>query len=199
MLKFEIDRNRFETLIEINTLINSDYSDVRELLSKIIESATRLMAAEASSLLLVNPENNKLYFEIALGAKGPDVQALLPEHGGGHRRLGGGQQPLPDRQRRAEATGASSPTSASRSAFPTAVHPGRAHAGQGKLRRGDRDHQQGGRRKHFTDEDLQWLEIFATQAAIAMQNARSLEKVQEEVYHLQDEIQTEQGYHTFIG
>ena len=74
MLKFEIDRNRFETLIEINTLINSDYSDVRELLSKIIESATRLMSAEASSLLLVNPENNKLYFEIALGPKGPSVK-----------------------------------------------------------------------------------------------------------------------------
>jgi Nif-specific regulatory protein len=51
----------------------------------------------------------------------------------------------------------------------------------------------------FTDEDLQWLEIFATQAAIAVQNARSLEKVKEEIYLLQDEIQAERGYHTFIG
>jgi len=51
----------------------------------------------------------------------------------------------------------------------------------------------------FTDEDLQWLEIFATQAAIAVQNARSLEKVKEEIYLLQDKIQAERGYHTFIG
>ena len=83
MLKFEIDRNRFETLIEINTLINSDYSDVKELLRKIIESATRLMPAEASSLLLVNPENNKLYFEIALGTKGPEVQRFSLNMGEG--------------------------------------------------------------------------------------------------------------------
>ncbi|MBN1837960.1 MAG: sigma 54-interacting transcriptional regulator, partial [Spirochaetales bacterium] len=49
------------------------------------------------------------------------------------------------------------------------------------------------------DEDLQWLEIFATQAAIAIQNARSFQKVQEEVYLLQDELQTDKGYHTFVG
>ena len=74
MLKSAIDRNKFETLIEINALINSEYSDGKELLKTIIESATRLMEADASSLLLLNPENNKLYFEIALGAKGPEVQ-----------------------------------------------------------------------------------------------------------------------------
>jgi Nif-specific regulatory protein len=51
----------------------------------------------------------------------------------------------------------------------------------------------------FTEEDLQWLEIFATQAAIAIQNARSFQRVQEEIYLLQDEIQKDRGYHTFIG
>jgi len=69
-----IDVQKFNTLIEINTLINSNYSDVRSLLTQILESATRLCEGEASSLLLVNKQENKLYFEIALGAKGAAVK-----------------------------------------------------------------------------------------------------------------------------
>ncbi len=41
---------RFETLIDINTRINSAYTDVRALLTQIIETATELTEAEASSL-----------------------------------------------------------------------------------------------------------------------------------------------------
>ncbi|RKX78502.1 MAG: Fis family transcriptional regulator, partial [Spirochaetes bacterium] len=74
MLTEKNGKSRFETLIEINTLINSDYSDPKTLVTRILESATRLTDGEASSLLLVNPENQKLYFEIALGAKGQDVK-----------------------------------------------------------------------------------------------------------------------------
>ena len=70
----QVDLDRFQTLIEINALINSDFSDLRAVLKRIVESAMRLTEGEASSLLLVNPENNKLYFEIALGSKGPQVQ-----------------------------------------------------------------------------------------------------------------------------
>ena len=69
-----IDVRKFNTLIEINTLINSNYADARSLLTRILESATRLSEGEASSLLLVDKVAKKLYFEIALGSKGPDVQ-----------------------------------------------------------------------------------------------------------------------------
>ena len=47
MLSQNIDAGKFETLIEINTLINSDYSDPKALLTRILESATRLTAGEA--------------------------------------------------------------------------------------------------------------------------------------------------------
>lgn len=58
-MRFEtVDLDRLETLIEINTLINSDYSDPKAVLQRIVESATRLTQGEASSLLLVNPDNN---------------------------------------------------------------------------------------------------------------------------------------------
>ncbi len=53
--------------------------------------------------------------------------------------------------------------------------------------------------KRFTEEDLQWLEIFATQAAIAVQNARSFERVRNELTVLQDKVQVGQGFHTLIG
>jgi Nif-specific regulatory protein len=197
MLKFEIDRNRFETLIEINTLINSDYSDVRELLSKIIESSARLMSAEASSLLLVNPENNKLYFEIALGTKGPEVRRFSLNMGEGIAGwVAANNRSLIVND--VQSDGRFFSDISKQIGFPTrailAVPMRVKERCVGvieiinKIGGGD-----------FTDEDLQWLEIFATQAAIAVQNARSLEKVKEEIYHLQDEIQAERGYHTFIG
>ncbi|MCK5251157.1 MAG: GAF domain-containing protein, partial [Spirochaetaceae bacterium] len=65
---------RLETLIEINALINSQFRDVRVLLSRIMESAEKLIGSDASSLLLVDKGTNQLYFEIALGDKGEDVK-----------------------------------------------------------------------------------------------------------------------------
>ncbi len=155
------------------------------------------MAAEASSLLLVNPENNKLYFEIALGAKGPEVQRFSLNMGEGIAGwVAANNRSLIVND--VHADGRFFSDISKQIGFPTnailAV----------PMRVKDRCvgvieiiNKAGG--GAFTDEDLQWLEIFATQAAIAVQNARSLEKVKEEIYHLQDEIQAERGYHTFIG
>jgi Nif-specific regulatory protein len=53
--------------------------------------------------------------------------------------------------------------------------------------------------KPFTNEDLFWLEIFATQSAIALENARYYAKAQEEIHYLQDQIQTNKGFHPFIA
>ena len=83
MLKVSLDRDRLETLIDINTLINSTYTDINVLLTRILESATKLSNGMASSLLLVNPENNKLYFEIALGTKGKEIKRFSLEMGEG--------------------------------------------------------------------------------------------------------------------
>ena len=83
MLSGSVDRERLETLIGINTLINSNYTDLTALLTRIIESATRLTMGEASSLLLVNPRNNRLYFEISLGTKAADVKRFSLDMGEG--------------------------------------------------------------------------------------------------------------------
>jgi Nif-specific regulatory protein len=197
MLKFEIDRSRFETLIEINTLINSNYTDVKVLLRKIIESATRLMEAEASSLLLVNPENNKLYFEIALGSKGAEVQRFSLNMGEGiagwvaannHSLIVNDVQE--DSRFYSDISKQIGYPTKAILAVPMRVK----ERCVGVIEIINKTN--GG---SFTEEDLQWLEVFATQAAIAFQNARSFQKVQEEIYLLQDEIQKDRGYHTFIG
>ena len=47
MLSVSIDRQRLDTLIEINTLINSNYTDLTTLLTRIIEPATRLSDGES--------------------------------------------------------------------------------------------------------------------------------------------------------
>ncbi|MDR2619383.1 MAG: sigma 54-interacting transcriptional regulator, partial [Treponema sp.] len=53
--------------------------------------------------------------------------------------------------------------------------------------------------KNFDQDDLEWLEIFATQAGIAIVNAKSIEKVHSEIRLLQDQLNANQGYHTLIA
>jgi Nif-specific regulatory protein len=55
----------------------------------------------------------------------------------------------------------------------------------------------GGRK--FSEEDLQWLEVFSTQAALAVQNAQSYQKIVDQLGLLQDKVQNVSGYHTFVG
>ncbi|MDC7239196.1 MAG: Fis family transcriptional regulator, partial [Spirochaetales bacterium] len=69
MFADKVDRKRLDTLIEINNLINSNYTDIRSLMTHILESSTRLTGGESSSLLLLDSETDLLYFEIALGTK----------------------------------------------------------------------------------------------------------------------------------
>ena len=197
MQSLSLNRQKFETLIEINTLINSNYTDITALLTRIIESATRLTEGEASSLLLVNPENNKLYFEIALGQKGPEVKRFSLNMGEGiagwaaanNRSLIVNDVKTDPRFYSDISKKIGFPTT-SILAVPMRIKEKCVGVIEiiNKLES-----------KNFSEEDLQWLEIFATQAAIALQNARFFQKVREEVYLLQDEIQTHQGYHTFIG
>lgn len=71
---FEIDR--LKTLIEINSLINSNYSDFDALLIYILKSAMRLVECESSSLFLPNQGNTVLNFRIALGPAGVKAMTI---------------------------------------------------------------------------------------------------------------------------
>jgi Nif-specific regulatory protein len=192
-----IDVRKFNTLIEINTLINSNFSDVRSLLTQILESATLLSEGEASSLLLVDKDSGKLFFEIALGAKGSAVKQFSLNLGEGiagwvaqHNTSLIVDDVNKDKRFFAEIS--------KNIDFPTrtilAVPMRKKDECIGVI---ELLNKKDG--KYFTQEDLQWLEIFANQAALAIQNARSLEKAREEIHFLQDQIQTDRGYHTLIA
>jgi len=197
MVRFTADREKLEILFNIYARINSNYADLKALLTQIIESATELTEGEASSLMLLNPENNKLYFEIALGPKGPHVKQYSLNLGEG---IAGwvAQKNTSLIVNDAQSDARFYPEIAEKIGFPTSsilAVPMRVRdtlVGVIEI-----INKRGG--KKFGEEDLQWLEAFSTQAALAIQNAQSFQKVKNELSLLQDKVRTDQGYHTFIG
>jgi Nif-specific regulatory protein len=60
-------------LKEISTWVNS-VLDLDQLLELIIDTATRMMEAKASSLLLLDKKSKRLHFKVATGEKGDEVR-----------------------------------------------------------------------------------------------------------------------------
>ena len=71
-----------DRLKEISTWVSS-VQDLDQLLELIIETATRMMDAKASSLLLLDPKTQKLYFKVATGEKSTDVKQFEIDIGQG--------------------------------------------------------------------------------------------------------------------
>ena len=71
-----------DRLKEISTWVSS-VQDLDQLLELIIETATRMMDAKASSLLLLDPKTQKLYFKVATGEKKDDVKQFEIDLGQG--------------------------------------------------------------------------------------------------------------------
>jgi Nif-specific regulatory protein len=193
----KIEVQKFNTLIEINDLINSNYSDLNSLLTQILDSATRLAAAEASSLLLVNKETRELYFEVALGGSAIEVKRFTVKMGEGiagwvalHNKSIILNDAESDRRHRHDISRSVNYPSKTMIAVPMRVKD--ECLGVIEL-----INKKGG--KIFDQEDLEWLEIFANQAGIAISNARSLEKVHSEIHLLRNQLSAGQGYHTLIA
>ena len=192
-----IDPEKFRTLIEINTLINSNYGDATALLTHILESATKLTEGEASSLLLKNEDDGKLYFEISLGPKGKDIKkfSLNPGEGIAGWVAERGQSLIVND---VETDNRFFKDISKSIGFPTysilAVPMLIRDRCMGVIEIINKKGQ-----KYFTPDDLQWLEIFAVQSAIAIENARYLEKAKDEIGFLRNQISTDKGYHVFIA
>ncbi len=66
---------RLHALIEASAILNSSL-DLDEVLRLVLEKAQGVTDAEASAILLYNPETNRLEFDVALGEKGGLIQSL---------------------------------------------------------------------------------------------------------------------------
>jgi Nif-specific regulatory protein len=196
MIKDQVDTKRFNTLIEINNFINSNYTDVKSLLTQILESASKLTGGDASSLLLVDREADELYFEIALGPKGSEVKKFSVKMGEGiagwvaknNRSLIVNDVDEDPRflSKISEKVGYAT---TSILAVPMRVK----DQCVGVL---EVINKESGR--SFTDEDLEWLEIFSTQAGLAFQNAKTYQKLNKELFRLKDQVKISNSYHTLI-
>ncbi len=73
---------RLALLSQLSLVLNSTL-DPKEIRRRTMEAATRLMKAEVGSLLLVHEENRRLYFEVALGEREEDLKTISLNFGEG--------------------------------------------------------------------------------------------------------------------
>jgi len=160
-----------------------------------MESASLLTGAEASSLLLLNKEKGELYFEVALGSKGMDVKRFTVKMGEGiagwvaHNNKSLIVNDVENDKRHLSVIGEEiNYKSKTILAVPMRIKDDCIGVLEVLNKKGDTG---------FTQDDLEWLEIFANQAALAIVNARNMEEARSEIQTLQDQLQTDQ-YHTII-
>lgn len=197
MLEY-IDPYKFRTLVEISTLINSGYSDVHGLLTEIIESALRLCDAASACLLLLDGRENRMFFEVVSGFS--DGERLEQ----GSVEIGEGIAGWVARNNKSiiiNDTDSSEYRLAAvfeQSGFVAktviAVPMQAKDRCIGVLEVINKKNS-----AHFSGEDIEWLEIFANQAALALQNAQNYEKVQSKAAVLQEQLETSGAFHTLIA
>jgi Nif-specific regulatory protein len=193
----KIDTEKFNTLIEINSLINSNFTDLHALLTQILDSATKLCHGEASSLMLVDKETQELYFEVAFGSKSNEItnyKVKLNEGIAGwvatHNKSLIVNDVENDQRHSKKIPKQIGYPSKNMLAVPMRIKDECIGVIELLNKTGD---------NYFTQDDLDWLEIFANQAALAIQNAKSFEKAQVEINLLQTELSKNKGFHTLIA
>lgn len=196
MFKSAIDPQKLEAFLEINELLNSRYFDLTGLFTQILESATKLTSGEASSLLLVQPETQHLEFVVALGSKGEEVKSFsLPKGEGiaGWVAEHNTSIHVPDVERDPRFYSKISQNVG----FPTqnilAVPLRVKGSCVGVL---EMINKRGG--QSFTDEDLTWLELFANQAGLAIQNAKKLQAMKDELQTLRHVLEEKTVGQSFL-
>jgi Nif-specific regulatory protein len=196
-----VDIQKFNTLVDINTRINSSIQDLTGLLTEIIDSAAKLCDAEASSLLLLDRKTNLLYFEVALGPKGTAVKRFQITKDEGiagwvvkHNKAVILADAEKDERHIASISDEIGYFCKTMIAVPMRVK----DECIGVIEIINKKDEQA-----FSEDDLYWLSILANQAALAIINAQNIKKARDEIWQLQIAMvgnqKPEAGYHTFIA
>ena len=171
MASSTIEIDRLKTLIKINALINSNYSDIDALLTYILESAMRLVECESSSLLLADKTGSTLCFKVALGPAGPKAMNIPVD---------------------IKTSIAGWVFRNNKSLVINDVQNDR-NTCIGVVELLNKNEEQ-----KFSKSDLEILELLCIQAGIAYQNADQYRSSQDEISVLQQTIASGYDYHTFI-
>lgn len=164
-----------ELLLEVSLLLSSKL-DVSDLLETIMKLSSRVVNAETASLLLVDPKTNELYFDVALGLAPALTKIRLPMGKGiaGACALEAKTLVINDVKNDPRWSSGMDKSSGfvTRSILAAPMKfQGRTIGVVEAI-----NHVGGG----FSEEDIRIFEAFATQAAIAVENARLFGAVQEE-------------------
>ncbi|MCR5724902.1 MAG: GAF domain-containing protein, partial [Treponema sp.] len=188
--------DKLQALININSRINSSYSDVNALLVYILEAAMCLVDCESSSLLLVNREDSMLRFVVALGPKGAEAKNIPVDMNSIAGWVVQSNKPvivnnvasdLRFNNTVQKKTGYVTRTMA---AIPMRVK-GKCI---GVIEVINKAGTQG-----FDDSDLQVLTLLSDQAAIAYSNADDYRSAQDKISVLQERIENGAQYHSFVA
>ena len=193
----KIDAKRFNTLIEINSLINSNNTDVHSLLSQILDSATKFCKSEASSLILINKETQELHFEATTGSKGTEAAKYTVELNEGfagwvatHNKSLIVNDVENDERRSKKIQNIIGFSSKTIIAAPMRIQDECIGVIEMLNKKGN---------TNFSQDDLEWLQIFANMAALAVRNTQNFQKVTGEINQLQEELFRKKGYHTLVA
>ena len=72
----------FELLLQATRILSSKL-DIDDVLESVMELATQVVKADASSLLLLDEKNNELYFDVALGEAKDSIKQIRLKVGEG--------------------------------------------------------------------------------------------------------------------
>ncbi|WP_029410147.1 sigma-54-dependent Fis family transcriptional regulator [Treponema pedis] len=191
-----IKRDKLNTLINTGLLINSNYSDLSVLLEKIVESAMMVVEGDAASLLMREEGSEHLRFEIAIGPKGIEAKKIVIGMNGiaGWVIKYNKSVIINDVEHdpRFDSTVQDVTGYKNRNMLAVPMRIKDKCIGVIEVL-----NKVGG--KDFDTDDLNVLELFANQTAIAYQNARHYNKSREEIICLQDQLKQDKGYHTLIA
>ncbi|WNR44019.1 PP2C family protein-serine/threonine phosphatase [Paenibacillus roseipurpureus] len=180
-LDAELELQRTMQLFDVSLEVNSTIKK-QDLLIKIMETSSRIMNAEASSVILVDEDKGELFFDLALGEKGDEVREIRLRIGEG---IAGwvaqtGKSVKIDDAAQDERW---SSKVAKRVEYPTRNMLCVPLVSKGKIigvlqvlnKRGDAP---------FTDRDLQLLESIASPTAAALENAMLYDALEKSIHAL---------------
>lgn len=191
-----LDLEQLKTLIEINSRINSNYSDINALLVYILESAMRLVHCESSSLLLTNKEDESLRFVVALGPKGAEAKNVPVEKNSIAGWVAENNSPLilnnvsSDPRFFRFVQDKTGYVTRTMIAIPMCVK----GTCIGVIELINKINS-----KPFDNEDLRILELLSNQAGIAYMNANSYRSAQDKISVLSSQIANGSEYHSFVA
>ncbi len=195
-LSENIKREKLDALINTGLLINSNYSDLTVLLERIVDSAMSVVDGDAASLLMLEADQQKLRFEVAIGPKGVEAKKFVVGLDGiagwvvKNNRSIIIDDVLNDPRFDSTVQNATGYKNRNMIAVPMRVKDACIGVIEVLNKKDDQD---------FDSDDLSVLELFANQTAIAYENAKHYKKSREEIICLQDQITHDKGYHTLVA